>query len=72
MEQCIQWLELKLILFKILMMMLLLLKEQSVFVLPGQSFNIKNYFRIVICAPEKILSIAFDRLEEFCKKHYKN
>jgi tyrosine aminotransferase len=49
----------------------LLFKEQSVFVLPGQSFNIHNYMRIVICAPQKILCQAFNRIEEFCLLHAK-
>jgi len=48
-----------------------LFKEESVFVLPGQSFNAKNHFRIVHCAPQKVLNQALNRIEEFCKSHLK-
>lgn len=46
-----------------------LLTEESVFCLPGQCFDIANYFRVVFCAPHKILEEACDRLEAFCERH---
>jgi tyrosine aminotransferase len=46
----------------------LLLKEQNVFVLPGQCFTCPNFVRIVSCAPAAILNDAFDRIEAFCDK----
>jgi len=48
-----------------------LLLEQSVLVLPGSCFNMKNYFRIVICAPKQKLEEAYERIEEFCKLRLK-
>ncbi|KAL0490306.1 tyrosine aminotransferase [Acrasis kona] len=48
-----------------------LLKEESVFVLPGQCFKMKNYFRIVFCAPVDKLKEAYDRIESFCNKKLK-
>jgi len=47
----------------------MLMREESVVVLPGQVFRIKNFFRIVICAPIEKLSEAFDRIEQFCLRH---
>lgn len=49
----------------------LLLKEESVFVLPGQCFRMKNFFRIVLCPPLPKLQEAYDRLESFCARRYK-
>jgi tyrosine aminotransferase len=46
-----------------------LLSEESVFCLPGQCFDIPNYFRVVFCAPHEILEEACDRLKEFCARH---
>mmetsp|Transcript_1731 Transcript_1731/g.2551 ORF Transcript_1731/g.2551 Transcript_1731/m.2551 type:complete len:432 (+) Transcript_1731:67-1362(+) len=48
----------------------LLLKEESIVVLPGQCFHFKNYVRIVYCAPLETLKTAFDRIEAFCKKYH--
>ena len=47
----------------------MLLKEQSVVVLPGQCFRAPNCFRIVFCGPEDILKEACQRISKFCKKH---
>lgn len=49
----------------------LLLNEQFVFVLPGSCFGAPNFFRIVFCAPEKVLADACSRIEEFCTKYAK-
>jgi tyrosine aminotransferase len=49
----------------------LLLKEQNVFVLPGQCFTCPNFVRIVSCAPAAILNDAFDRIEAFCESRRK-
>jgi len=46
-----------------------LLREEGVSVLPGQCFRMHNYVRLVICAPVPTLKIAYDRLDEFCKRH---
>jgi tyrosine aminotransferase len=48
-----------------------LLKEESVMVLPGQCFNMKNFFRIVLCATEEKLCESFKRIEEFCQRNRK-
>lgn len=48
-----------------------LVKEQSVFCLPGQCFDISNYFRIVLTVPEEMIREACYRMAEFCEKHYK-
>ncbi|KAL9650120.1 hypothetical protein ABK040_011290 [Willaertia magna] len=48
-----------------------LMKEESLIVLPGQCFRMKNYFRIVTCVPLEVLKEAFDRLNDFCERHYK-
>lgn len=43
-----------------------LLSEESVFVLPGQCFQIPNYFRIVITSPVEKLKEACERIKRFC------
>lgn len=48
-----------------------LVKEQSVFCLPGQCFNIDNYMRIVLTVPREMIIEASNRIKEFCEKHYK-
>jgi len=48
-----------------------LLTEELVFVLPGACFQAKNYFRVVTCAPQKMLSQACDRIMSFCERYYK-
>ena len=45
----------------------LLLQEQSVFVLPGQCFQIPNFFRIVITPPPEKLLEACKRIKHFCE-----
>jgi tyrosine aminotransferase len=49
----------------------MLLKEESVLVLPGQCFRMSNFFRIVLCPPLPKLKEAYDRLEQFCLRYYK-
>lgn len=46
-----------------------LVKEESVFCLPGKCFNIADYFRIVLTVPEKLMAEACERLADFCKRH---
>lgn len=46
-----------------------LLKEESVFVLPGQCFGAKNFVRIVFCPPIEQLREALNRLAQFCARH---
>jgi tyrosine aminotransferase len=48
-----------------------LLREQSVFVLPGQCFRAHNFFRIVFCAPGEMIAEAAARIAEFCRAHLK-
>eukprot|EP01133_Synstelium_polycarpum_P014185 gene14185-16725_t len=48
-----------------------LLEEESVFVLPGTVFGMKNYFRIVFCAPMDKLTDAYERIQAFCERHRK-
>lgn len=48
-----------------------LVKEQSVFCLPGECFDYPHYFRIVLTVPEDMLWEACIRISEFCDKHYK-
>lgn len=47
----------------------MLLDEESVFVLPGQCFGMKNYFRVVFSAPKDKLNIAYNRIASFCERH---
>lgn len=49
-----------------------LVKEQSVFCLPGRCFNIENYMRIVLTVPRDMIVEACNRIREFCEKHYKS
>jgi len=48
-----------------------LVKEQSVFCLPGQCFDYPNYMRIVLTVPEDLIWESCIRIAEFCDKHYK-
>ena len=48
-----------------------LVKEQSVFCLPGRCFGIDNYFRIVLTVPRDMIIEACNRIAEFCESHYK-
>ncbi|XP_031634159.1 tyrosine aminotransferase [Contarinia nasturtii] len=49
-----------------------LVKEQSVFCLPGQCFNYPNYMRIVLTVPEHLIWESCIRIADFCNRHYKN
>ena len=46
-----------------------LVRDQSVFCLPGKCFNIPNFFRIVLTVPKEMLVEACNRIEEFCSAH---
>lgn len=48
-----------------------LVREQSVFCLPGKCFNIENYMRIVLTVPREMIIEACNRIQEFCVKHYR-
>lgn len=48
-----------------------LVKEQSVFCLPGKCFNIENYIRIVLTVPREMMIEACNRIKEFSEIHYK-
>lgn len=48
-----------------------LVKEQSVFCLPGKCFDYPNYIRIVLTVPEEMIWESCIRIAEFCGKHYK-
>jgi tyrosine aminotransferase len=43
-----------------------LVRDQSVFCLPGKCFNIPNFFRIVLTVPQEMLVEACNRIEDFC------
>jgi len=45
-----------------------LVDEELVFVLPGSCFGLKNFVRIVFCAPEKVLKDACERIESFVER----
>lgn len=47
-----------------------LVKEESVFCLPGKCFEIENYFRIVLTVPKEMMIEACERIAEFCERHY--
>ncbi|CRK96860.1 CLUMA_CG009926, isoform A [Clunio marinus] len=49
-----------------------LVREQSVFCLPGKCFNIDNFMRIVLTVPRDMMVEACNRIREFCEKHYKS
>lgn len=46
-----------------------LVRDQSVFCLPGKCFNIPNFFRIVLTVPKEMLVEACSRIEDFCATH---
>ncbi|XP_060082304.1 tyrosine aminotransferase-like [Ylistrum balloti] len=48
-----------------------MVKEQSVFCLPGQCFQYPNFFRVVLTIPTEKLEEACQRITAFCKDHYK-
>lgn len=45
-----------------------LLREESVFVLPGECFGAEASVRIVFCAPMGVLSEAYARIRQFCAR----
>lgn len=45
-----------------------LLREEAVFVLPGQCFQAENFVRIVFAAPRAVLSEAYHRIRAFCAR----
>ena len=47
-----------------------LVKEQSVFALPGKCFDIDDYVRIVLTVPREMMIEACDRIRAFCARHY--
>lgn len=47
----------------------MLLKEENVFVLPGSAFGVANLFRVVFCAPDRVLDQAATRIHSFCERH---
>lgn len=47
-----------------------LVAEESVFCLPGDCFQSPNFVRLVLTAPEYMLTEACDRIEKFCNRHY--
>ena len=47
----------------------MLIREESVRVLPGQCFGIPGYIRIVFAAPQHDLHEAWNRIEQFCRRH---
>ncbi|KAK4687061.1 tyrosine aminotransferase, partial [Tremellales sp. Uapishka_1] len=46
-----------------------LYKEEAVFVLPGQCFSAKGYFRVVNGAPVEVMRDVMERLRDFCGRH---
>lgn len=46
-----------------------LLDEERVFVLPGACFGMPLFFRVVFCAPKKVLQEACERIKRFCQAH---
>ena len=57
--------------------MSLLLEEENIVVLPGKAFGLTgdsdgcHVFRVVFCAPEKVIRAAADRISGFCLRHKK-
>jgi len=46
-----------------------LMNEESVFLLPGVIFDIKNFVRIVLTVPRDIMEEACKRITKFCSKY---
>ena len=49
-----------------------LVREQSVFCLPGSCFHYPNYFRIVLTVPPEMIEEACLRINEFCRNKLEN
>ncbi|XP_050309340.1 tyrosine aminotransferase [Anthonomus grandis grandis] len=47
-----------------------MMREESVFCLPGECFQIPGFMRIVLTVPQEILEEACERIAEFCNRHY--
>ncbi|CAH0558156.1 unnamed protein product [Brassicogethes aeneus] len=47
-----------------------LMEEESVFLLPGDCFQIPGFMRIVLTVPENLLKEACSRICEFCNRNY--
>lgn len=50
----------------------MLVREESVKVLPGQCFGIPEYVRIVFAAPHDDLDEAWNRIDQFCRRHLRS
>ena len=48
----------------------LLQREEAVLLLPGTAFGAPGRVRLVLCAPEGVLSDAWDRIHAFCVRHH--
>merc|ERR1711997_242356 len=46
-----------------------MVRDQSVFCLPGMCFNIQDFFRIVLTVPKEMMVEACDRIADFCYTH---
>ncbi|PAV90211.1 hypothetical protein WR25_01375 [Diploscapter pachys] len=46
-----------------------LIKEESVFCLPGSAFSAPGYIRLVLTYDEEIMREAADRIKEFCERY---
>lgn len=49
----------------------MLVKEESVHILPGSAFLMPNFCRIVTSVPEDRILEACERIAAFCKRHLK-
>ncbi|XP_073987888.1 tyrosine aminotransferase [Rhodnius prolixus] len=49
-----------------------MVEEESVFCLPGESFQFAGYMRIVLTVPEEQIIEACARMSEFCSRYYKS
>lgn len=47
-----------------------LLKEESVYCLPGTAFNYPGAFRIVLTSPKETMVEACARIKEFCNRYF--
>lgn len=47
-----------------------MMKEESVFPLPGEAFFLPNFMRIVLTVPAELIEEAIQRISEFCDRYY--